>query len=152
MIQMMLNEDSTALLPTNDAGRNALAQYTPGQAVPVTFAESASHRNLRRHVFGVLGKIARAINTDPETLRVIMLIRTGRCHMLQVPLTTAPRDGRPVTEMRTAIVVESMARQCMDEDELRSFYVEMRRIIHERMLAEIPEPARSEIAGILDAD
>jgi len=152
MIQFMVNEDRTALLPTNDAGHKALAQYSPGQGVPIVFPETASHRDLRRHTFGVLSRLAKIINADPEKLRVIMLIRTGRCHMLQMPLTITPRDGKPITEMRTAIVVESMARQCMDEDELRSFYQDMRKVVYERMLPEMPEPQRSELAAILDAE
>ena len=151
MILFMVNEDGSALLPANDRGRKALAQYTPGQGVPIDFPETASHRDLRRHIFGTLSALAKAIDTDAEKLRVIMLIRTGRCHMLQVPITTTPRDGKPHTETRTAIVVESMARQCMDEDELQSFYQDMRRIIHEQMLPGIPEPAQSDIRALIDA-
>jgi hypothetical protein len=143
----MVDEDRRALLPCNASAEKALAELMPGYGVAISFPEPASHRDLRKHVFGVLGRLAKATNTDADAVRIALLLRTGRCHFVSIPLTT---DGAG-TQATMVAVVDSMARQFMDEDELRSFYHDMREIIRDSMLDAISEPERSEIAAIIDA-
>lgn len=123
----MPNADHSALLPTNAAGYKALAGLTPGESVMIEFPEPYSHRELRKHVFATLDRVAKALNTDAEKLRIVMLIRTGRCHLIEVPFINARGDRK--AESRPVVVVNSMKRQFMDENELRAFWKDMRAII-----------------------
>lgn len=127
MIQFMVNEDRSALLPTNSAGHKALAALTPGQGVIIEFPEAHSHRELRKHVFATLGRVAKALGTDAETLRIVLLIRTGRCHLIEVPFIDG--IGSKKAESRPVVIVNSMARQFMDEHELRAFWNDICAII-----------------------
>jgi hypothetical protein len=147
MIQFMVNEDRSALLPTNSASHKALAGPTPGEGVIIEFPEPYSHRELRKHVFATLGRVAKAIGTDAEKLRIVLLIRTGRCHLIEVPFIDA--DGTRKAESRPVVVVNSMARQFMDEAELRAFWKDMRASIMD-FLPNLSEEERASIAPMLN--
>lgn len=148
MIQFMVNEDRSALLPTNSVGHQALAELTPGQGVTIAFPEAHSHSQLRKHVFATLGRVAKVLNTDAEKLRIVLLIRTGRCHLIEVPFVDA--RGSKKAESRPVVVVNSMARQFMDEHELRAFWNDMKTIIG-GFLPHLSPEERETIAPMLDA-
>ena len=145
MIQFMVNEDRSALKPANDAGHKALASLAPGEGVAIAFPETYSHRELRKHVFATIGRVAKAVGIGAEQLRIIMLIRTGRCHVVEVPRINARGDD----EQHRIIVVNSMARQFMDEDELRAFWKDMRAILMDFLPRLTPEE-RALVAPMLD--
>jgi hypothetical protein len=142
MITFMVNEDRSALLPVNSAARSALAEREPGEGVAIEFPQSRAHSELRKRVFAALGRVAKAVGIDAEQLRAIMLIRTGRCHVIGVP--GIGENGEE--KIHKVIVINSMARQFMDEDELRAFWKDVREILASLLSQE----ERAVIAPMLD--
>ena len=146
MTLFRLSADRSALVPVNKGAQDAIANLTPGESIPVKLPETPEHRDLRKHIFLILSRVAQAIGTTTEELRTVMLVRTGRCRILQIPDVVALPPGAPTT----VVVVDSMARQSMNYDDLLAFYLDMRDVV-EQMLPGIGDPDRSELTEILNA-
>jgi hypothetical protein len=134
--QFMVSDDRSKLLPANPYARWALQELIPGSAITIDI-ETSQRRELRKHVFHVLSRIANAMGMDSEWLRVMLLIKTGRAHRITV-------NGEEIA------VVNSMARQFMDQEELRAFWHDMRHVVLDQILPELSEIDRAEILPLLD--
>src|SRR5262245_5502575 len=112
------------LVPCDDDAQAALFKLSIGTVVDVELLNSMNTK-FNAKIFAAIGKLAKLSGVSTETMRVRLLILTGRFDIV------------PLNDHRKVLVAHSMSRSSMSNADRELFWDEMREVARDVILPEL---------------
>src|SRR5262245_14995392 len=125
------------LVPQNVEAQQELARHKVGDTIEIDILDARDAKH-ERYIFMVIGRLARALATDPEEMRAQLLIATGRGRMLRL------------IDDRRIWVIPSMDKRAMKHADLLEFWNDVREMILNDLMPKLVKLGASHAAEMTD--